>query len=136
TVAVEDQQFHAATPEAEMETSAGRECLRGQRLASAQYRDIRNAEEQPTQAGQQGVTVGAYLGVIGIDQYRLEEGVHRLAQAGQLGQCLAVLTCSGQRLHSLVSLLDGGVQGELAGVVEVVRFDLGSDATFGLAQQV
>ena len=62
---------------------------------SAQQRDIRNTEEQPTQLRQQRITVGAHLGVIGIDQHRLEERIYWFAQAGQLLQRFTVLACGG-----------------------------------------
>src|SRR5690606_38202791 len=67
--------------------------------------NIGDAKEQSSQTGQQGIAVGTYRSVLGIDQYRLEESVHRRAQVRQALERFAILARLGQRLHGLFGLL-------------------------------
>src|SRR5690606_39148774 len=80
--------------------------------------NIGDAKEQSSQPGQQGIAVGPYRSIFGIDQYRLEEGIHRSPQVRQTLERLAILAGFGQRLHRLLGLLQRRIEGELRGIVE------------------
>jgi len=103
---------------------------------SAQQGDIGDAEEQATQLVQQRQAVGPHSRVIGVDENRFEEGIHRLTQTGQLGQGLAVAARGGHGRYGLGRSGHGLRQSLLSTSFQQAAVQRGRQLTFGLRQDV